>query len=745
MIREPRSSFIGRHDELGALAQLLRTSRLVTLTGVGGVGKTRLALRAAAESTDDATRTWFVPLESVQDPHRLPLAVVRALPGAPSAVRDPFEAIADALGAHDGLLVLDNCEHLIDAAATFTDALLEALPGLRVLATSRRPLDLDGEHIFPVPPLSVDANGGKASDAVALLVARAQAADATFRLTAGQEQEAVELCRSLDGLPLAIELAATRLRSLPLSAVAVRLSSRFTLLQGGPRTAVARQRTLRAVVDWSYELCDEHQRKLWCALSVFQGSFDLAAAVAVAGTGETAVVDDLDELVRQSVVEADRETGRFRMLESIRQYGRDRAFEAGLRPQLLRRHLEHFRAVAAHAHAHGYGADQAQTLGTLRAERAELHLALTTATATDPTAAAEIFADLGQHWTVSGFLPEARGWVPRVLALADVDPSSRMRALATAAWVHLLLGDLDEAAVHLEALERAVSTAETVDDRIVIALHRWRGSLAMFSGDAALACREFTLSIDLAERAGLPEETLLARFQLTTAMTHLGAPDAAEPAEAALRLADASGDTWMRAHALWSLALAAFVAGEPGHARERVHAAMTTERGFDDPVGACLMLELEAWLAADPTPERAAVLLGAADARWRRLGTDISVHGPQMTAHHDRCTAALRERLGDRVYDRCLAEGRAMAPGEAVAFALGETDAGPPTVLSARERDIARRVHRGLSNREIAEELVLSVRTVDTHVQRILTKLDVSSRAQVAVWYESEFVALGRG
>lgn len=739
MIREPRNEFVGRRRELDALATSLGSSRLVTLTGVGGAGKTRLAMRSAIEfSSARDVESWFVPLESVHDPQRLPLAVVRALPPTDRSSREPLEVIADALGGRETVIVLDNCEHLIDAAASFVDALLSALPALRIIATSRRPLELDGEQVFPVPPLSTEDDEHDGSDAVSLLVARARAADATFQLAPADAPVAAALCRDLDGLPLAIELAATRLRTLPLAELSARLSSRFTLLHGGPRTAVARQRTLRAVVDWSYELCSPTERELWIALSVFAGPFDLAAAIAVAGGRDDEVVDALDELVRQSVVQADRETGRFRMLETIRQYGRERAGESGGWPELLRRHLEHYSAVAALSHAEWYGAGQADALERLRADRAELHLALTTAETTDPSIAAGLFADLSFHWTVSGYLPEARSWAPRVLGLTGTAPTARMRALIAAAWACLLQGDLTEAGAHLDEVATGLDEREP-DILIAIALHRWRGTLAMFAGRPDDACDEFRSSIALAESAGRPEETLLARFQLTTAMSHLHDPAAAEPAERALEIADASGDVWMRAHALWSLALAAFVAHDRDEALRRVHAAMTTEESLDDPVGACLMLEMFAWIDAESAPERSATLIGAADARWHRIGSSIAVHGPQMAAHHDRCVEQLRTRLGTRTFQRLTDAGSLLSPEEALERALAqETER---SILSARELDVAMRVNRGMSNREIADELVLSIRTIDTHVQRILGKLGFSSRSQIAAWYEAGYVS----
>lgn len=745
MIREPRSAFVGRGRELDALSALLRDTRLVTLTGVGGAGKTRLAIRAAnahADATGDPV--WFVALDGVQDPRRLPLAVARALPLGEQSVRDPREFVIEVLGEAPALLVLDNCEHLVDAVAAMADELLDAVPGLRIVATSRRRLELDGENVFAVPPLEVEAAAGDVSEAVALLTARARAADSSFVLHPEEAPIAVEICRTLDGLPLAIELAASRLRTLSPADLAARLSSRFTVLRGTSRSAAARQRTLRAVVDWSHDLCSPPQRALWAAVSTFAGPFDLAAAAAVAGEPEETILDLLDELVAQSLVEADRDAGRFRLLETIRGYGRELAEDSGARPALVRRHLAHYARVAADANRHWYGPRQAETIAGLRADRAELQAALRAAAALDTAAALGLFADLRYHWGVGGYLLEGRGWASRLLPLADAAPDLRVPALLTATWLCLLQGDLDEARIRLD--EAAVLSADlpaALRTRTEIERHRWNGTLALFSGDAAHAREEFAHSIRLAVDAGLPEESMFAQFQLTTAMSHLGLPDAALPAAAAERYADATGERWMRSLALWARALASFTERALDDAESIAQDALAVDTGIDDPAGDCLVLELLAWIAAARSrAERAAVLLGAARSRWRRIGSGIEVHGPQMTAHHDRCVEIVHARLGRRAAERLAALGERLSPAEAASF---HEDRAPRTpALSDREREVAAGVHAGLSNRGIAERLVLSVRTVDTHVQRIFAKLGISSRAQIAAWYEADSAGSNR-
>jgi predicted ATPase/DNA-binding NarL/FixJ family response regulator len=742
MIREPRSVFVGRHRELAALQELLGAARLVTLTGVGGAGKTRLALRAANLHAESAgVDGMFVSLESVQDARRLPRAVVRALGLADQSARDPLHVVVEALRDRPAILVIDNCEHIIDPAAAFIDELLRALPDLVVLATSRRPLDLDGEHILAVPPLSAETGSGELPEAVSLLVARARAADDTFRLRPQDVEAASDLCRALDGLPLAIELAATRLRVLSIEELTGRLSSRFALLRGGSRTSVGRQRTLRAVVDWSYELCTPDQRDLWSALSVFSGPFDLAAATAVAESPD--ILDALDELVAQSIVDADPESRRFRMLETIRSYGRDRAEEEGRWPRLTRRHLDHFTRVAAESCAAWYGPGQVAAIAGFRADRAELQTALTVAAGIDTDLALRLFTDLRFHWAVGGFIPEGRAWGARVVALPGGSSLLRVSALATVAWLALLQGDLPEAERWLDeaevlAVEADLSAAQLL--AVGVEFHRLRGGHALFSGRPADAVPEFELSIRLAHESGQPQEALFAQFQLTAALSHLGRPDAGLTALDAVTYADAVGENWMRALAEGALALAAFVEGDLVTAERRARQGIIDDRGFDDPVTECLTLELMCWIeAARQSADRAAILLGATDARWRSTGSAVTAFGPHLSAHHDRCVDTARRLLGGKAYARHFEQGARLGAREAVAFALKETPAGAGS-LSAREIEVAARIHQGMINRDIADELVLSVRTVDSHVQRILGKLGFTSRAQIAAWYEATLV-----
>ena len=356
-VTSPVTSFVGRRHELAAAKQRMSESRMVTLVGVGGVGKTRLALRVAAES-GKAFRdgVWMVDLASLTDQSRLAQTILSALEVRDQSARRDEDKLADHLKDRQLLIVLDNCEHLLVPSAVLADHLLRVSPGLRVLATSREPLGIDGEHLLTVPPLrtpTIDTDCTRPVEALAqyeavqLLVDRAHAVQPDFDVTEDNHRSVARLCTWLDGIPLAIELAAARLRSLSVAEVVDRLGDRFGFLTGGSRAAQPRQQTLRAMINWSYELCTPEEQLLWARLSVFAGSFDLAAAEDVCSddhlNAET-VVDLVDHLVAKSLLVADRrgESVRYRMLVTVREFGGELLARAEQQEQLRRRHRDHY-------------------------------------------------------------------------------------------------------------------------------------------------------------------------------------------------------------------------------------------------------------------------------------------------------------------------------------------------------------------------------------------------------------------
>lgn len=448
-LRSSLTSFVGRVEEVARIAKLLETSRLVTLVGPGGAGKTRLAGEAAArmlEQGPDADRVpdgaWLVELAPVTDPAEVAQAVLTALgprvtrvigrDQQPAQARDTHTRLTELLADKTLVVILDNCEHLLDAAAGVAEYLLGSCPGLRMIATSREPLGILGENVLPVPPLGQPPGECPVVDALAfpairLFADRAAAVQPDFALSEANVADVVQICRRLDGLPLAIELAAARLRALPVRLVAARLDDRFRLLTGGSRTAMPRHQTLRAVVAWSWELLEDAERTLAERLSVFPGGVRADSAAAVHPASSDEIYDLLSALVDKSLLQPagagpDGEP-RYRMLETIREYGAERLAEAGTLAEVRRAHALHFRDLAEEAEPHLRRREQLVWLARLGEERdnilAALHVAID---ASDAETAVRIAAALTSYWVLGGQHAEGMDWLGAVIAVPGDAP-----------------------------------------------------------------------------------------------------------------------------------------------------------------------------------------------------------------------------------------------------------------------------------------------------------------------------------
>ncbi|SES40358.1 non-specific serine/threonine protein kinase [Streptomyces sp. yr375] len=761
------TTFVGRRAHLAEVRRRLGATRLLTLTGPGGVGKTRLALEVAAASAPDfADGVWLVDLASVRDPSAAANATAIALGVPDLGTRPVIDQLGTYLSRRSPLIVLDNCEHLVDACAELADTLLTASPGLRVLTTSRRTLGIYGEHVFVVPPLSPD-------DAEELLRDRAGAVRPEFRITDGNRAQVRRLCADLDGLPLAIELAASRLRTLTVDEAVHRLRDRFGLLAGGSRLARPHQRTLRALIDWSHELCTPAEQLLWNRLSVFADDFGLDAAEAVCsgdGIDQTEVLDLLDQLVSQSLVLPTEREGmsRYRLLGTIRQYGRERLAESGQEHPTLGRHHDFYRALAERIADGWYGPGQQKSLARLRAEYANLRVAL--AWGGDPRATLALAAALRFHWCEGGFLGEGRRWLEHALAAAPEQGPDRARGLWVAAWVAVL--QHDHAAAN-RWLDEAAELGARLTDRVVCShVQSLRGTLALFGGRLTEAVP--LLAEAVAGHLGTDEEigAVYALILLGTVQSHLGDPRTTQTCRQAVALAETHDERLVRAHAQWTLGYDAWRRGDLTEATVMIRSALENERGFNDYVRVALMVEELAWVtAAGGHHERAARLLGVADALWRDTDTGIATFGPHMVQQHAECEDDVVRTLGRAAYQAALAEGgRLRGPDEAIAYALytgsaptpattpaaaaadatthtppaitPTTSLAPPTVLvtvpsplTPREREVAALVAKGMSNRQIATLLGRSPRTVHGHVENILAKLGFVCRAQIASWW----------
>jgi predicted ATPase/DNA-binding CsgD family transcriptional regulator len=741
--------FIGRRRELPAIADAIERHRLVTLRGAGGVGKTRLALRVAADLRGGfADGCWLVQLSPLQAPELLARTVSEALGLPDEAAGDAPRVLAQNLAERELLLLLDTCEHLTGACAELAALLLPAAPGLRILATSRSPLGLPAEHTLLITPLDLpaadDATAAHA-DAVTLFVDRARAAVPDFALTPESTPAVAELCRRLDGIPLALELAAVRLRGMPVEELLARLSDRFRVL-GATRTATDRHRTLRAAVSWSYELCTPAEQKLWAQLSVFPGGFGLAAAEHVCGpgTGET-----LRRLADKSVIQfsPDGADDRYRLLDTMREFGAELLHAGGAAgPARARaRHRDHYLGLAERAAAGSMTAGQTAWLTRLGVETANLRVALDFSFTTPGEApdGLRMTRALLPYWLMTGQFTEGRRWHDLALAAA---PESRDDPWAVfgAGVLAVQQGDF---ATGGPLLTRATGLAEaTPDEDLAAHVTDARGMLAFYSGDLATAQAEFASALSVDERAGFGDPTALVTYARLASVCLLTfeLDRAVRLCEECIRRCDELGEQWARGTALWTRGAARWLSGDNAAAVEDALACLRIKEPLGDLHTIAMSFDLlSVCLVATDEFERTAVLHGASEKLWTLLNAP-ALMGPAYAEIRKSAADTARNALGEERFDALAGRGYAMSLSVALTVAKGEVPAAPPAdtaapgtglkVLTRRELEIAGLVADGLGNREIAERLYLSKRTVDSHVEHIFSKLGFSSRAQLTAW-----------
>ena len=753
---EELSSFVGRRTELVEVKRLLVSSRLVTLTGIGGVGKTRLALRVATNARGVFTGgVWLVELGQLSEGALLDGVVAAALGLRSQSTRPLQQVLVDFLAARELLLVLDNCEQVIDAVAQLAETLLSACPELRILATSREALNLRGEAVLRVPPLTLpdpdrepSLLGARAYDAVTLLADRAEAALPGFELTADNTATVARICARLDGLPLAIELAAARLRALSPEQILARLTDRFTLLARGSRGAPTRQQALRLCVDWSHELCTPAEQRLWAQLSVFAGGVELDAVEQVCRSvvDTEDLVDVLAALVDKSILirEQSGTVVRFLMLDTLREYGREKLQASGEYLDLRRRHAHWCRQLAQGAEAGWISDRQLDWIDRLDREqpnlREALDFALTDDTGSDSDSVLAFASALQPFWFSLGRLGEGRHWLERALAAAPGSASAvRAKALYRSCQLAELQGDV-AAANALVAAARAL--AEQSTDPLAHAFAEFtEGRHEVYTGDLAHA----SALLKEAHAAFVAQGDLLAQVivLVTLGWAHELQQDAGGALachEKALEITESRGESVYRSYALWSAAVAMWRQGDRDRPLQLLKQALGLVRRRRDPFLTAPCLEaLAGIVAAEGSARRAVVLMGAAKALGEVTGASTVVF-PGLIVHHDECVRSTRRVLGPRVFEAAHREGHSLDLEAAIAYALGEEPttapptAGPATELTKRERQVADLVAEGLTNKAIAARLVISPRTADGHVEHILTKLGYSSRAQIAAW-----------
>ena len=764
------TGFVGRQRELAVLDGLLGTARLVTVTGPGGVGKTRIALRAAARVRGQfADGVCLAELGELHDPDLLPhtVATCLGLPGQEAGSQ--ADAIVDYLRGRQLLLILDSCEHLIGACAKLAKPVLRYAAQVTILATSRQPMNVPGEHCCPVPPLPVpepepsrasasrasasrsgtgraSAGQGGRGDAVELFAQRAAAASPGFAVTPANCREVIWLCGRLDGIPLAIELAAVQLRTLTLSQLSSRLEHRFGLLTSGRRGALPHQQTLRATTQWSYDLCSAEEQLLWARLSVFAGSFDLAAAEAVCAGGPLAREDILPTLIglvdKSVVLRTEEDAERYWLLDTIREFGAERLARLPADADATQdRHIAYFRALAGEFSRHAKDDDQLQRYHRLRREHPDLRAALGYALDRPGRAgeAARLAADLRAYWVISGLLREGKHWLTKILLRFPGPSPERAWLLMTRGVLSALQGELGQAVADLEL---SIPMAQQHGEVLACALgHAYLCLALTFSGRHAEAAAAGDVA---AERLrAIDDFNGLVALDVHLGYLHLMSGEfdlAIERCELGLRRLGETQERWARGYLQIIIARALFFQGKYAESAAAARGSLEKKHELGDIVGTAYCLEALAMLALrQQRCERAAWLMGAADTLWDRAGRRLGGTSLMEELHREAVKAA-QDALGEDCYAALFRDGAGRPLDLVVTLAVTDADELPATpgrqrpagLLTGRERQIAALVGEGMSNRDIARQLGISKRTVDAHLEHIFGKLGISSRVQLA-------------
>jgi predicted ATPase/DNA-binding winged helix-turn-helix (wHTH) protein len=682
------TNFVGRNREIAELLQLLPATRLLTLTGSGGSGKTRLALELAANVLDRfEDGVWVVDLAALSDPSLLPQTVATVLDVRERPDRPLREALADYLRNRQMLVILDNCEHLLTGCAQLADALLRAAGRLCILATSREGLAITGERLWRVPSLSIpqpqDATSVEAlleHDAVKLFVERGCVVDAAFTLTPANAAVVAEVCVRLDGIPLAIELAAARLKVLSIEEIGARLNDRFRLLTGGSRTAVARQRTLEATVDWSYDLLLESERQLMRQLSVFAGGWTIEAAEEVTSSdGRTRgeVLDLLTRLVDKSLVNVVSESDgsrRYEFLETVRQYARERLLQSGEAERLRDRHLAFFLALVRRVEPELTRAEQVLWLNRLQRDHGNLRLAIEWCLAAPNHAdqGLELAVALCWFWLKRGYFREGQELIERALP-GGRDAPAPLRAKALMA-----LGSLTFFQGHLvrtrALLDESAALGRTTGDLSIVGFSLGLNSVAALELGDVEACVRLATEGRAAARASMApwmQGPSLASFAYL-AMEAGDFEGAGRLHEEALELSRRQGEKWGMGITLSDLGTLRVLQQRHAEARALCVEGIVLYQEFGDRRGIawCLGI-LSAAEAAEGHGLRAARLRGAMEGLLESVGAPVQAIYNRWIG--DRSLASMKNCLRDNVFDEALAEGRAMSLSRAIQFGLGDT------------------------------------------------------------------------
>ena len=685
------TSFIGREREFAEIAQLLAKHRLLTLQGGGGIGKTRLSMQVAADRMARfPDGVWLVELAALTDARLVPQAVASVLGVKEEAGRPVVEALIKYVASRRLLVILDNCEHLVQACAELANQLLHAGPHVTILASSREPLHVRGETIFPLPPLSVPdpyvsfkRHALLEYAAARLFVERAVAAQPAFRVTDENAMAVAGICQRLDGIPLALELAAARVRALSVEQIAARLSDRFRLLTGGDRTALPRQQTLRALIDWSYDLLTDQERVLFRRLAVFAGGFTIEAAEAVGAGGDVNRMDVLallTNLVEKSLVVPDPEGGRYRYLETVRQYARERLAESGEADDARNWHVAYFVVLAEQAKPELVGPNQAAWLARIDAERENVLSAHAWCDGAKDGAelGLRILNSIKNYWLNRGLLALGHRLTMEALARpgAQARNVARCRGLFDAGQFCCAMGRYAEAQ---PLLEESLAIARELGDNVALAKVLQPLGLALLGlGDVSTARRHFEEAHALARELGDMRQVAAALNAQAQLHRLQGALDTAEPLyDEVLRLARTLGDRDSVAAALLNLAMVSIGRDEAERPRAPLLEALTIAMEIGSKPAGQSVLEVCAGLAASTGEwDRAGVFYGAAEAQIVQTGLHRDPADEAFLVPH---MAKARSALGAATFAIAVSAGRALTFDEALAAASSWLVRPPPS------------------------------------------------------------------
>ena len=744
------TSFVGRRRELAEVRALLGAARVVSVVGPGGVGKTRLAVRAAADlARGFPDGAWLVSLAEVRDPALVDTAAAEALTLQHRAPDGTRALLRSYLADKQMLLVLDNCEHVLDAAAGLVSSVVEAAPGVRVLATSREPLSVSGEHVLPLPPLDLPPVGTEEplnrigqNEAVMLLTQRAAAASGEFTLTEANRAAVVGLCRRLDGLPLAIELAAVRTRVLSVEQILAHLTDRFALLTSGSRAALPRHQTLRTAIDWSHDLLDADERIMLRRLGVFAAQFTLEDVQGVCtseGLPAARVLDVLSSLVDKSLVSAEPAgpVASYRLYETIREYARLRLREAGEDELLGQRHAEYYTTRCRNSAAQAGHLVQWLAWLDLQIDNVRAALQWCVARAEHRTGLV-LATSLGEYW-VTRATAEGTRWLDQYLTAWPGNTPEHAQAQFLRGFLAVLQADQATATAHLAVAARGAR--DTAQPQLLAK------SLAMASVAANLASDRASggslLAQARAAAADLHDPPARLAVLQAEAIDGFARGDLQvfySASERGAQLSRQTGDLYTLQVWLMNQGFAAMTAGNGPNPEPRLTEALRIAERIDDRVAQFYLVgALGCHAATTGDPQRSATLLGASTNLRAQTGAQLNPILAQLLPH---ATQTATTALGPAVFDAQYHTGTRLPRDAAIKLALGDpghphTENLPtptPTPLTPREDEVAHLIADGLTNRQIGTRLMISERTVENHVHSIMNKLGINSRAQIASW-----------